>query len=122
MKVVFIVISVLLAGCSVGVDKSIYWNSVGEERSLICINKEIAVNMVRFSNTERSRLGQILKIKNMHKSKECIVVNSNDIIKTNVTYKFPLTKEFPEKYRGVRKVIKEITYKNDKYWLVETKK
>lgn len=122
MKVVFIVISVLLTGCSVGVDKSIHWKSIGEEKSLICINKEIAVNMVRFSNTERSRLGQMLKIKNMHKSKECIVVNSNDIIKTNVTYKFPLTKDFPEKYRGVIKEIKEITYKNDKYWLVETKK
>lgn len=113
----------LVSGCAMKVDKNIYWHSVGKEKSIICKDKETAATMVRFGYSERARFGQALKIRNMYKSNDCLVVNTKDIYNTGVIYKFPIAIEFPESFRGIKKEIKEITYNNNNnYWLIETKK
>lgn len=122
MKLLIICICVLLSACASKLDNKVYWNSIGQENNLICENKDDAIHMIRFSNSERSIVGQALKIRNMNKNKDCFIVDSEYVYKTGVKHKFPLTEEFPESFRGVKKEIEKIFYNNKEYWLVETKK
>ncbi|MBX9837927.1 MAG: hypothetical protein K2X69_06375 [Silvanigrellaceae bacterium] len=109
-----------LTGCVSNVNNSIVWNSVGENRSLICKDKNISVDMIKFGHTERSLLGQALKVRNMKKKEECFIVESGKIARTGVTFIFPLIDEFPESFRGIKSEIEEVEYKRNKYWLIKT--
>lgn len=120
MKGFIIPLIIGLTGCATSVDNSVFWNSVGDNRSLICKNKNIAVDMIKFGHTERSILGQALKVRNMNKKDECFIVESSKIARTGVTFIFPLVDEFPESFRGVKSKIEEVDYNKNKYWLIRT--
>lgn len=122
MKLLIICICVLLSACASKLDNKVYWNSIGQENNLICENKDDAIHMIRFSNSERSIVGQALKIRNMNKNKNCFIVDSSYVYKTGIKQQFPLTEDFPESFRGVKKEIEKILYNNKEYWLIETKK
>jgi hypothetical protein len=121
MKFFIIPLMIGLTGCAGGVDNRVFWNSIGNNNSLICKNKDVAVHMIKFGYSERSKIGQALKFRRMLKEDECFIVESQKITRTGVVHIFPLDENFPESFRGVKTKIEKVDYNQNRYWLIKTK-
>lgn len=112
---------VLLAGCSSNqVNTTMYNLHEIKGQEVICYQQEEATRLVKMGFTANSKVQQALILSNSIKQSKCKIVDKDKVRKTGDLVIFPITDEFPESFRGVKKAVYKATYENSSYWLVPT--
>lgn len=115
---------VLLAGCSGNqVNTTMYNLHEIKGKQVICYQQEEATRLVKMgagANGKNGKAQQALILANSIKQSKCKIVVAEKVIKTGDLVIFPITDEFPESFRGVKKAVYKVNYENNSYWLVPT--
>lgn len=111
----------LLAGCSGNqVNTTMYNLHEIKGMEVICYQQEEATRLVKMGFSADSKTQQALILGKSIKQSKCKVVDENKVRKTGDLVIFPITDEFPESFRGVKKAVYKVNYENNSYWLVPT--
>lgn len=114
-------ILVLLAGCSSNqINTTMYNLHEIKGMEVICYQQEEAIRLVKMGFSADSKTQQALILGRSIKQSKCKVVDENKVRKTGDLVIFPITDEFPESFRGVKKAVYKVSYENNSYWLVPT--
>lgn len=114
-------IIVLLAGCSSNpVNTTMYNLHAIKGKEVICYQQEEATRLVKMGFSANGKAQQALILANSMKQSKCKIVASEKVKKTGDVVIFPITDEFPESFRGVKKAVYKVNYDNSSYWLVPT--
>ena len=114
-------ILVLLAGCSGNqVNTTMYNLHEIKGKQVICYQQEEATRLVKIGFSANSKAQQALILANSVKQSKCKIVVDEKVIKTGDLVIFPITDEFPESFRGVKKAVYKVNYESNSYWLVPT--
>lgn len=112
---------VLLAGCSSNqVDTTMYNLHAIKGKEVICYQQEEATRLVKMGFTASGKADQALILGNSIKQSKCKIVEHSQVVKTGDLVIFPITDEFPESFRGVKKAVYKVNFENNGYWLVPT--
>jgi hypothetical protein len=111
----------LLAGCSGNpVNTTMYNLHEIRGKEVICYQQEEATRLVKMGFTAKGKAQQAIILGNSMKHSKCKVVDEQEVKRTGDIVIFPITDEFPESFRGVKKAVYKVNYENNSYWLVPT--
>ncbi len=120
-KPISVILLLLLSGCSSNqYDKTSYNLHEIRGKEVICKKQEEAIKMVKIGFSANTKFQQGLILNKSMKSGLCDVVDESMVVKTGDQVIFPITDQFPESLRGIKKVVFRVKYNNQIYWLVPT--
>lgn len=119
-RIVGVSIIAFLAGCAGQVDHSMYNLHSIAGKEVICTQPNDSIRLVKLGFTDNSKVGQGLFLRKMVSSGKCYIAPMELVVKTGEQQIFPITDEFPESLRGIKKAIYKVRYQDNFYWLVPT--
>jgi hypothetical protein len=120
-KVIGLIVFTLVAGCSSKpYDTTMYNLHKVKGQEVICKQEADAIHMVKMGFSASAKYQQGLILANASKQGKCRLVEEASVVKTGDSVIFPITDEFPESFRGIKKVVFRVHHNGEIYWLVPT--
>ena len=122
MKKLLLLSILFLQACATPVDRTPLLHSTGKLNAIVaCLDQNDAADIVRYAAADKTKAGQVLKVRRMVSSGQCALITKGTYTTTAEEFEFYIDEDtIQRRWSGKKSVIK--IYKDQSvYWMIPGK-